>query len=130
MRNFSIKAIICLMLSQCCHPSQSSFFMTEKESAKVLNFINSKNTEKPQKVVLPKRDLKISGIFYVDNNTWTVWINDIAYSTIGQQVDFSIDEVSENSVSLTLQDGATLCLSVSPDTPIATETIASDDQDE
>ena len=101
--------------------------MSEKESAKILNFINSKNTEKPQKASLPKRDLTISGIFYVDHNTWTIWINDIAYSTIGQQADFSIDEVSENSVSLTLQDGVTLCLSVSPDTPKVTEEIQKED---
>ena len=119
--------MICLALSQCCYPSQTSFFMSEKESAKILNFINSKNTEKPQKASLPKRDLTISGIFYVDHNTWTIWINDIAYSTIGQQADFSIDEVSENSVSLTLQDGVTLCLSVSPDTPKVTEEIQKED---
>jgi hypothetical protein len=88
-----------------------SFFMTEQESSKILSHLKSHNSNKN----IPNKNFKISGIFYINSDSWTVWINGIAYSTIGQQPDFSIDSVSENYVSLTLNDGTCLNLSVATD---------------
>lgn len=110
MRNIQIKIAACILFSQITFASEDSFFMTKEESHNILNFINSRGKNDKKEV----ENLKLSGIFYMDENNWTVWINNEAYSTIGQQTYFSIDEVSENNVSVTLQDGTTLCLSVSP----------------
>jgi hypothetical protein len=82
--------------------------MTTQESSKILSSLQGHNLDKKAY----DKNFKISGIFYVNSDNWTVWINGIAYSTIGQQPDFSIDSVSENYVSITLNDGTLLNLSV------------------
>ena len=109
MRIISIKIMFCINLTGVCF-AEESFFMTAEESEAVLSAMVGKNQDQAGAY----KDLKLSGIFYMNEDDWTVWINDIAYSTIGQQRDFSIDEVSEESVCLTLSDGKTLQLSVSP----------------
>jgi hypothetical protein len=58
---------------------------------------------------------RISGIFFVNDSTWTVWIDNVPYSSPGQKEDFSIDEVSEDSVTLTMNDGITIDICVNAD---------------
>jgi hypothetical protein len=78
-------------------------FMTDKESEKVLSIAKQKNQKS-----FKRCGHKISGIFFVDDSTWTVWIDNVPYSSIGQKEEFSIDEVSEEKVVLTTNDGFTL----------------------
>ncbi|MDR1609431.1 MAG: hypothetical protein LBR78_01070 [Holosporales bacterium] len=56
--------------------------------------------------------VKLSGILYIDEDHWTVWIDDVPYSSIGQKDKFSIDEVTEDGVLLTMEDGSTIIISV------------------
>lgn len=109
MRNIS-KIIVLLNLFESGFSEDGSFFMTVDESNNILEMISKKKSSDNDKK--PETDFKISGIFYIDTDNWTVWINDIAYSSIGQQKNFSIDEVSENYVVLTMNDGVTLNLSI------------------
>jgi hypothetical protein len=90
---------------------EDCLFMTSGESSKILNVLKNRNHQPPEQRNKSKK-YKLSGIFYVDQNRWTVWINDIPYSSIGQQSDFSIDAVTEDGVSLTTNDGSTVNLSV------------------
>lgn len=89
--------------------SQTSFFMEDEDSQRAIS-IAKQSTEASTKN--QNTDLKLSGIFFIDDDNWTVWINDSAYSSIGQQGDFSIDEVSESEVVLTTKDGNSIHLSV------------------
>ncbi|MDR1476318.1 MAG: hypothetical protein LBI20_03310 [Holosporales bacterium] len=93
--------------------TERSFFMTAQESSKILAISKRQNTMKKES----NKKFKISGIFYINEENWTIWINGVAYSTIGQQRDFSINSVTANEVSLTLEDGAMLVLSVTTDDP-------------
>ncbi|MDR0744382.1 MAG: hypothetical protein LBE97_00265 [Holosporales bacterium] len=69
----------------------------------------TKNTKTEKK---SQTYLSVSGIFYIDQDNWTVWINDIPYSKVGQYLDFSIDEISESEILLTLNNSETVVLSV------------------
>lgn len=109
MRSIS-KIIVLLSLFGSCFSQEGSFFMTVDESNNILEMTSKKKSSDSEKK--SETDFKISGIFYIDTDNWTVWINDIAYSSIGQQKNFSIDEVSENYVVLTMNDGVTLNLSI------------------
>lgn len=105
-----IFTIIAILICQYCLASeQESFFLEDSETKIVLDAIKEKDAD-PKKI--SNNDFKLSGVFFIDENNWTVWINDKAYSSIGQQKEFSIDEVSENGVYLSLQDGKTIFLSV------------------
>ncbi|MDR3030971.1 MAG: hypothetical protein LBU35_01130 [Holosporales bacterium] len=107
MRNIFRKIAIVLIISN-CSAGESSFFMSEEESKEVFNILN-KRQKSPESSL---KELFVSGIFYVDETNWTIWINDIPYSSIGQQKDFSIDAVSESGVYLTSLDGSSIFLSV------------------
>ena len=97
-------------LYMCSAHEQKSFFLEDDESKMVLETLRGEKTTITEN---SNKHLKLSGIFFIDENNWTVWVNDQAYSSIGQQKDFSIDEVSENGVFLSLPDGKTIFLSVS-----------------
>ena len=85
-----------------------SFFMDDEDSEIALEMAKkSENTEN-----IDNDNLELSGIFFIDETSWTVWINGIPYSSIGQHGDFSIDEVSEDSVSITNSEGEVIKLSV------------------
>jgi hypothetical protein len=106
MRTFSkIVSLIFLFHSHCV--GEKSFFFTDEETSKILKIlkINENNNSK-------RKILNVSGIFYVDNFNWVIWINGTPYSSVGQKRDFSIDEVSENFVVLTMPDGETVEISV------------------
>jgi hypothetical protein len=90
--------------------AEKSFFMTEQESSKILHSLSNKKSV--VKNVSGNRIFNVSGILYMCEDNWTVWIDGVAYSTIGQQNGFSIDAVTENMVSLTLNDGTLLNLSI------------------
>lgn len=94
-----------LSLNAIC--AKSSFFMTEDQSKMILfQLQDSKGIQSSD------NSLKLRGIFYIDEENWTIWINDISYSTPGKHDLFSIDAVSENSVSLTLSNGSSVVLEV------------------
>jgi hypothetical protein len=99
-------AIILHQNSQC---KDVSLFLTAKESDAILKMAQGKDEHSQHQT---NDVFKISGIFYIDENDWTVWINGIEYSTIGQHPNFSIDYVTESTVGLTLNDGTSLSLSV------------------
>ncbi len=90
-----------------------SFFMNEEQSKTMINLVTN-NMNQKQSTNL-ERPIKLSCVFYLNQENWTIWINNKQYSTIGQNDDFSIDEVNEDSVILTLIDGQTLNLTVSDD---------------
>ncbi len=87
---------------------QTSFFMNDLDSKKALSLAKQSNKEETQKIP----ELKLSGIFFVDDQNWTIWLNDIAYSEYGQYENFSIDAVSESEVTITNSDSETVTLSV------------------
>ncbi|MDR3224323.1 MAG: hypothetical protein LBT03_01925 [Holosporales bacterium] len=102
------KTIICT-LSIVTVASSDCLFMDKEESEKVLQVFRDKNKSDTRK----NKTHKVSGIFFVEDDNWTVWIDGVPYSSIGQQNEFSIDEVTRDSVSLTMSDGKTIRLSVS-----------------
>ena len=82
--------------------------LNDEDSIKALSLAKQSNTNDiPQ-----TSNLKLSGIFFVDEQNWTVWIDGNPYSEIGQHENFSIDEVSESEVTITTSDGDTSILSV------------------
>ncbi len=96
------------MMIICAAKTEESLFMNIEDSEKAILMAQQK--KKVQKI--NNEHLKVSGIFFIDESNWTVWINDESYSSIGQKEDFSIDEVSENNVILTTSEGNTLEISV------------------
>jgi effector-binding domain-containing protein len=82
--------------------------MSNEESEQIFNTIKRKKTNNNDN----PREYKLSGIFYINKDNWTVWINNVPYSSIGQKNDFSIDEVTEEIVILTMPDGITIEISV------------------
>lgn len=91
--------------------SINSFFMNDAQSKLIMNMINEQqNSKQPES---RNKTLILSGIFYIDEEHWTIWINNNQYTSIGQNDDFSIDEVTEDSVTITLLDGQTIILTVS-----------------
>jgi hypothetical protein len=86
--------------------------MSEEESQKMQDFV-----EKTKKSSQEEQILKISGIMYVDELNWTVWINGAPYLEAGQYDGFSIDEVTSNEVTITKQDGTTTVMGVSSEYP-------------
>ncbi len=85
--------------------SEESMFMSDDDSKKILSML--KENKKPM-----SNNLKVTGIVFIDEANWIVWINNTPYSSIGENGDFSIDEVSESEVVITKNDGKTLTLSV------------------
>ena len=114
MRHISVLITFTIMLTQVFSAEsnpiqQESLFMNDEESHKVLSALeNFEEQNRPS----PSKDLKVTGIFFVDDSNWVVWINDTAYSSVGQKESFSIDEVNENEVIITKTTGETLALSV------------------
>lgn len=90
-----------------------SFFMSKDESKMVQNFLNGNPNSQIDNT--KEKNFKVSGILYLGEGTWTVWINGVSYSSIGQHEKFSIDSVCENEITLTLRDGTTLVLCISSD---------------
>jgi hypothetical protein len=84
--------------------------MSLEESIEIYNMIKNRNKE--GKETQDSCDYKVSGILYINDENWTVWINGAPYSRIGQHKNFSIDSVSAEGVSLTLPNGQTLWLEV------------------
>jgi hypothetical protein len=102
--------IAAVIFSTICH---ASLFMDEEESKKMKEFVDKSG--KLQKHLQDSQNLDISGIVYVDELHWTVWINGIPYYQAGQYDNFSIDVVTENEVTITKQDGTTIAMAVSSD---------------
>ncbi len=109
MQNFSKIIISGIMLNSVAMPEEPiSFFMNDEDSIKALSLAKQSNTNDTEQT----SNLKLSGIFFVDEQNWTIWINSKPYSEIGQHEDFSIDEVSESEVTITTSDGDAIILSV------------------
>ena len=87
---------------------QESFFMSDADSKKAI--LLAKQYEKSDS----NEDVtfKLSGIFFIDEMNWTIWLNGMPYSEAGQHGNFSIDEVSETEVIITTSSGETFVLSV------------------
>ncbi len=87
--------------------------MNDEESKIMMSIINdeynpNKNDNKSKNIKICAEKIHVSGIFYINEENWTIWINDVPYSSIGQHKDFSIDNVSQHHISLTLNNGDTL----------------------
>lgn len=107
MRNISKVIIIFSFFSLINVKSEESLFMSDEESQKILSFVeNNKNK------CVDSCEFKLSGIVFIDDLNWVVWINNKPYNSIGEKEDFSLDEVNENNVVITRTDGKTLNLSV------------------
>jgi hypothetical protein len=90
--------------------AEHMIFMNDWESKLALRSVKKhKGTQRPN---CPNGTIRLSGILYIDGDNWTVWIDDVPYSSIGQKDDFSIDEVTEDCVLLTMSDGSTISISV------------------
>lgn len=109
MRNISkiIVAISAITNIAFCE-TQESFFMNDSDSKKAI-FL-AKQYEKSD--TNEDNNFKLSGIFFIDEMNWTIWLNGTPYSEIGQHGNFSIDEVSDNEVIITTSSGETFALSV------------------
>ena len=88
--------------------AHESFFMSDEDSEKAIS-LAKRSAESEQHENNP---LQLSGIFFVDESNWTVWIGDATYSTLGKYGDFSIDKVTDAAVTVTTSEGNTLELSV------------------
>lgn len=109
MQNFSKIIISGIILNSIAISEEiTSFFMNDEDSIKALSLAKQSNTNDS----LQTSNLKLSGIFFIDEQNWTVWIDGNPYSEIGQHENFSIDEVSESEVIITTSDGDTSILSV------------------
>lgn len=86
-----------------------SFFMSDEDSRKAILLAKQYGTVDSSNNVV---NFKLSGIFFIDEMNWTIWLNGIPYSDAGQHGNFSIDEVSETEVVITRADGESLTLSV------------------
>ena len=101
----SIHATSCYTLCE-----EISFFLNDEDSKKAL--MHAKQQSDKQQETKDLRNLKLSGIFFIDDQNWTVWINDKPYSTIGVHGDISIDEVNEQYVTVTTSEGDTVTITV------------------
>jgi hypothetical protein len=102
-----------VIISCRAHSDNGSFILNKEESAEVHKILShNEHISKKKDAKKRVRDVKISGIFYTDDDDWIVWIDGKSYSSIGQQADFSIDAVSAEMVTLTFQDGRTISLTV------------------
>ena len=109
MQNISKGVIVIIILNTISVAEEiTSFFMDNEDSKKALLFAKQSNNEKTQK----HTELKLSGIFFIDEQNWTIWLNGVAYSEYGQHENFSIDEVSESKITVTTSDGDILILAV------------------
>ncbi|GHT88787.1 hypothetical protein FACS1894113_2010 [Alphaproteobacteria bacterium] len=84
-----------------------SLFMNEHESKAVFDMLNGK--KEPEK---DKKQIVISGIFYVNESEWTVWINNQPYSSLGEKDGFVIEKVTESGVYIELEQGNVAFFSV------------------
>ena len=90
---------ISLIFINICY--SASYFYSKEESESILEYIS------------PKSNIyKVSGILYLDDNNWIIWINDKPYNSTGLKEEFSIDEVYEDKVTLTLKNGQTIVLTI------------------
>ncbi|MDR1333127.1 MAG: hypothetical protein LBJ69_01860 [Holosporales bacterium] len=107
MRTISKIGLLLAVILNMVTSQARTIFMSPEESELVLRSIEKRKAVHPSKHMK-----KLSGILYVDEDNWTVWIDGTPYSSIGQHEEFSIDEVTEDNVSLTMSDGSTTVLSV------------------
>lgn len=105
MRNIS-KILIVFLIMTTLAKAEESLFMSEEDSKRILSML------KEGKKLISTNNLKVTGIVFINDLDWIVWINNKAYNSIGEKGEFSIDEVTENSVIITQNDGKTLILSV------------------
>ena len=89
-----------------------SYFFNEEQSNAILEHLNKPKVKIKKKKKRNKIEYKISGICYLGPSNWIVWINNTAYTKIGQYSNFSIDEVHPNGVTITTNDCKTMHLSV------------------
>ncbi|MDR0942679.1 MAG: hypothetical protein LBM19_03665 [Holosporales bacterium] len=82
--------------------------MNAEESEQAFNAVKQKGTNKESN----SEKHRVSGIFYVNEDNWTVWIDNVPYSSTGQKGDFSIEAVTEKTATLTTQNGSIIELSV------------------
>lgn len=109
MRNISKIVIGLNMIANIAFcEGQESFFMNDEDSKKAI--LLAKQHGKTDTV--DDANLKLSGIFFIDESNWTIWLNGTSYSEAGQHGNFSIDEVSESEVAITLSTGDAVRLSV------------------
>lgn len=106
--------IIILICINDQNTNAQSYFFTPEQSNYILENLNKpKEKRKDKKKKIIKRiEYKLSGICYISQDNWIVWINSQAYNKIGQYNYFSIDEVSQDSVTITTPDCKTIHLSV------------------
>ena len=109
MRNISkIVVAICAISNVAFCDTQESFFMSDSDSKKAILLAKQYGKSDSNE----DTNFKVSGIFFIDEMNWTIWLNGAPYSEAGQHGNFSIDEGSENEVIVTTSSGETFALSV------------------
>lgn len=92
--------------------NSKSHFFTQEQSTAILEKLHKSKEKRKKKKIKRRIEYKVSGICYLSQNNWIVWINGKAYSKIGQYSNFSIDAVSKDSVTITTSDCKTMHLRV------------------
>jgi hypothetical protein len=86
--------------------------MNDEQSASMKKLVEQQQISKNS---FTDYTLKITGIFYTNDENWTIWINGTRYSSVGQYDNFSIDKVEEDAVTITFLDGVTKIFNVFTD---------------
>lgn len=103
--------ILCFLFTP-LYSQNKSYFFTNEQSNEILNKIINPTKSNKKKKKRKRVEYKLSGICYLSQHSWTVWINGQTYNKIGQYTDFSIDEVTSDSVTITTLDCKTIHLTV------------------
>lgn len=113
---FSYKiTLIILMIHLPLYSQNKSYFFTNEQSDAILDKLNNKNKINKKRNKKKIIEYKLSGICYLSIYNWVVWINGQSYNKIGQYSQFSIDEVTPDSVTITTLDCKTIHLTVKCD---------------
>ena len=97
------------VLVVCPVSGEESLFLDDENAKRALHLAEGSYSGQQEN---GNRNYVVSGLLFVSNSNWTIWINDVPYSSVGQKSNFSIDEVSESGAIITTPDGCTLNLSV------------------
>lgn len=109
--------LIIFVINSLLYAQNKSYFFTNEQSNAILDKLNNHKVKKKRNKRKPI-EYKLSGICYLSTDNWVVWINGQSYNRIGQYSQFSIDEVTPDSVTITTLDCKTIHLTVKCDNTI------------
>ncbi|MBR1479788.1 MAG: hypothetical protein IJ599_02725 [Alphaproteobacteria bacterium] len=100
---------LALVLTVCPVLGEESLFLDDENANRALLLAEGSHSRHQES---GEQNYVVSGLLFISNSNWTIWINDVPYFSIGQKNNFSIDEVSESGAIITTPDGRTLNLTV------------------